>query len=186
MVVGGDRLLGYAQFSETVQDWWNTQKLTLSVQTNGSRGMNNLVFPNRLRCTKTQISVSFPDGLWHRRHGGYVKLKDMTDEELAVLGQETYGKEQWSEADVRLLRECWDEYQRRGEDTITLFRPAYSNVLTFHEIDSGEVGVDDVQLLERAGAGIAADYRQVVRKLRAAERIQEQSQHRAVTEPQCQ
>ena len=41
MVVGGDRLLGYAQFSETVQAWWNTQKLSLSVQTNGSRGMNN-------------------------------------------------------------------------------------------------------------------------------------------------
>jgi len=38
MVVGGDRLLGYAQFSENVQNWWNTQKLTLSVQTNRSGG----------------------------------------------------------------------------------------------------------------------------------------------------
>ncbi len=38
MVLGGDRLLGYAQFSETVQYWWNTQKLRLSVQTNRSGG----------------------------------------------------------------------------------------------------------------------------------------------------
>jgi hypothetical protein len=30
-------------------------------------------------------------------------------------------------------------------------------VLTFHEINSGKVGVGDVRLLERAGAGIAPD-----------------------------
>ena len=34
-------------------------------------------------------------------------------------------------------------------------RPAYSDVLTFHEIDNGELGVDDVRSLELAGAGIA-------------------------------
>jgi len=44
-------------------------------------------------------------------------------------------------------------------------RPAYSDVLTFHEIDGGEVGVDDVKLLEQSGAGIAHDYREVMRKL---------------------
>lgn len=85
-----------------------------------------------------------------------------------------------------MLRECWDEYQKRGEDTITLFRPAYSGALEFHEIDSGTITEDDVRSLERAGAGIAADYRAVMQKLRAVERIQGQSQHRAVTEPQCQ
>jgi hypothetical protein len=110
-----------------------------------------------------------------------MKLKDMTDEELAVMGQETYGKEQWSVEDVRTLRGCWDEYQKRGEDTITLFCPAYSGVLEFHEIDSGTITEDDVRSLERAGAGIAADFREALRKLRAVERIEGQSQHRALT-----
>jgi hypothetical protein len=48
-------------------------------------------------------------------------------------------------------------------------------VLTFHQIDSGEVGVD-VRFLERAEAGIAPDYRAVMRKLRAVERVVESSQ----------
>ena len=111
-----------------------------------------------------------------------MKLKDMTDEQLALLAQDTHDKPQWSAEDVRTLRECSGEYQRRGEDTIALFRPSYSQVLTFHEIDSGEVGLDDVRLLERAGAGIAADYREVMRKLRAVERIEEPSQCDAVFE----
>ena len=38
--------------------------------------------------------------------------------------------------------------------------------------------------LERAGAGIAADYREVMRKLRAVERIHGRSRDHAVTEPQ--
>ena len=104
----------------------------------------------------------------------------LTDMELAVLGLETYEKQQWSAEDVRTLRGCWDEYQRRGENTITLFRPAYSYVLTFHEIDSGEVSEHDVQLLECAGAGIAADYREATHKLRAAERIEKPSQVAAI------
>jgi hypothetical protein len=52
-----------------------------------------------------------------------------------------------------------------------LFRPAYLDVLTFHEIDGGKVAAHDIRLLERAGAGIAADYREVTRKLRAVEGI---------------
>ena len=103
----------------------------------------------------------------------------LTDYDLAVLGQETYEKQHWSVEDVRTLRECWDEYQKRGEHTITLFRPAYADVLTFHEIDGGEVGEDDVRLLELAGAGIAADYRGVMRKVRAVEAIEETSQDAA-------
>jgi hypothetical protein len=31
MVVGGDRVLGYAQFSESIQDWCKKQKLVLSI-----------------------------------------------------------------------------------------------------------------------------------------------------------
>ena len=95
-------------------------------------------------------------------------LSKLTDIELAVLGRETYDKQHWSAEDVRTLRGCWDEYQRRGKDTITLFHPAYSIVLTLHEIDGGTITEDDVRSLERAGAGIAADYRAVVRKLRQA------------------
>ena len=100
----------------------------------------------------------------------------LTDYELALLGRETYDKRHWSDEDVRMLRECWDEYQRRGADTMTFCRPSYSDVLTFHQIDDGDVGEDDVRLLERAGAGIAPDYREVMRKLRAVERIEEPSQ----------
>ena len=92
----------------------------------------------------------------------FSKLSDM---ELALLGHDTYAKRHWSAEDVRTLRECWDEYQRRGEDMIALFHPAYSDVLTFHEIDSGEVGEDQLQMYERTGAEIAPDYREVIRKL---------------------
>ncbi len=59
-------------------------------------------------------------------------------------------------------------YQSRGEDTIPFCRPAYSDVLTFHESDVGEMGEDDVRFLERAGAVIAADSRAIMRKLRSA------------------
>lgn len=103
----------------------------------------------------------------------------LTDYDLAVLGRETYDKQHWSAEDARTLRECWDEYQRRGEDMMTLFRPAYSDVLTFHEIDCGDLGVDDIRSLELAGAGIAPDYREVMRKLRAVEAIEETSQDAA-------
>lgn len=86
----------------------------------------------------------------------------LTDEELAVLGHDTYCKRHWSAEDVRTLRGCWAQYQMRGEDMIMLFCPAYSYLLTFHEIDDGAVSEDDVGSLERAGAGIAAEYREVM------------------------
>ena len=111
-------------------------------------------------------------------------LSKLTDIELAALGRETYDKQHWSAEDVQTLRVCWDEYHRRGEEMIALFRPAYSDVLTFYQINSGEVTEDDVRLLERAGAGIAADYREVMRKLRRIERIHGRSRDHAVTEPQ--
>ena len=98
----------------------------------------------------------------------------LTNMGLAVLARETYDKQHWSAEDVRLLRDCWDDFQRRGEDSIMFCRPAYSDVQAFHEIDTGMVREDDILLLERAGAGIASDYREVVRKLRAVEAIEEQ------------
>jgi hypothetical protein len=114
-----------------------------------------------------------------------VIFSKLTDMELAVLGRETYDKQHWSAEDVVTLRACWDD-QRRGEDTMALFRPAYTDVLTFHEIDGGTITEDDVLSLARAGAGIAVDYREVTRKVRSVERIQGCSRSHAVTERHCQ
>ncbi|MGA8733654.1 MAG: hypothetical protein WB558_07005 [Terriglobales bacterium] len=105
-----------------------------------------------------------------------MKFSKLTDYELAVLGQETYGKEQWSAEDVGTLRACWYEFHRRSEDAMRFCRPSYSEVLKFHEIDNREVSEDDVRSLELAGAGNAADYREVMLKLRAVETIEEPSQ----------
>lgn len=93
----------------------------------------------------------------------------LTDYELAVLGKETYDKQHWSAEDIRTLRECWGEYQRRGEDMMALFRPAYLDVLSFHEVESGEVDEERVQMYERTGAEIALDYREIMRKLRGVD-----------------
>jgi len=139
---------------------------------NDSRRQETGAPPNRLRYGKTQISFSLADvfgtddPVAMRR--GYMTLSELNDYELAMLGLDTYGKEEWSPEDVGTLRECWDEFQRRGEDTMTFCRPSYSYVLIFHEVDSGEVGEDEVRSLERIGAGIAEDYRHVMRKLRLA------------------
>ena len=62
-----------------------------------------------------------------------------------------------------------EEFERRGfGQPVIFFRPTYFDVLKFHEIDSGEVGEDDVQMCERTGAEIAPDYRKIMRKLRGA------------------
>jgi len=127
--------------------------------------------------SSSALTTRLPSG------GTTLEFSKLSDMELALLGHNSYAKRHWSAEDVRTLRGCWDEYKRRGEDTITLFRPAYSGVLEFYQIDSGTITEDDVRSLEHAGAGIAADYREIVRRLRAVERIQGQSQHRAVTEP---
>ena len=135
----------------------------------------------RLRKDKYQFHFQIVFGA-HSAVGdrrNYVELSKLSDMELALLGHDTYRSQDWSAEDVRTLRGCWDEYQRRGENTITLFRPAYSHVQAFHEIDSGEVGEGDVRLLELAGAGIAADYRDIMRKLRAVEAIEGTTQDAA-------
>lgn len=135
----------------------------------------------RLRKEKYQFHFQIVFGA-HSAVGdrrNYVELSKLGDIELALLGHDTYRKEDWSAEDVLTLRNCWDEYQRRGEDMIALFRPAYSDVLMFHEIDGGIITGDDLRSLERAGAGIAADYRGIMRKVRAVEAVEETSQDAA-------
>ena len=55
-----------------------------------------------------------------------------------------------------------------GENAVMFFRPAFFGALKFHEIDSGEVTEEEVQMCERTGAEIAVDYREIQRKLRGA------------------
>jgi hypothetical protein len=94
-------------------------------------------------------------------------VKNLNRDQLMSLAQETYDKEQWSADDIYTLRACWEEFERRGfGQPVLFFRPAYFDVLKFHEIDSGEVGEEQVQMYERTGAEIACDYRQIMRKLR--------------------
>jgi hypothetical protein len=93
-------------------------------------------------------------------------VKHLNREQLMALAQDTYDKEQWSPDDVYTLRTCWEEFQRRGfGQPVMFFRPTYFDVLKFHEVDSGEVGEDQLQAYERTGAEIASDYREIALKL---------------------
>jgi len=95
------------------------------------------------------------------------RVRDLNRDQLIALAQETYSKEQWSPDDVYALRACWEEFERRGfGQPVLFFRPAYFDVLKFHEVDSGEIGEESVQMYERTGAEIAPDYREIMRKLR--------------------
>ena len=95
------------------------------------------------------------------------RIQDLTSDDLVALAQQTYEKNEWSQADTNLLRHCWSEFQTRGGDNaLMFFRPAYWGVLKFHEIDSGEVDEEYVLMLERTRSEIASDYREVMRKLR--------------------
>ena len=99
-----------------------------------------------------------------------MEVKNLKRDKLMTLAQETYNKEQWSPDDVYTLRACWEEFERRGYgQPVLFFAPTYFDVLKFHEIDSGEVGEERVQMYERTGAEIAPYYREVMRKLRGVE-----------------
>ncbi len=98
-----------------------------------------------------------------------MKIRDLSRDDLVALAQQTYEKEDWSLDDIAILRACWNEFERRGgENAVMFFRPAFWGVLKFHEIETGEVTEEDVQMCERTGAEIAVDYRDVMRKLRGA------------------
>ena len=96
-----------------------------------------------------------------------MNIKDLSRDDLMALAQQTYEKSEWSREDIAILRACWREFEwRGGENAVMFFRPAFWGVLKFHEIDSGEVTEEEVQMCERTGAEIATDYRDVMRKLR--------------------
>ena len=99
-----------------------------------------------------------------------METKNLNRERLMALAQGTYHMEQWSADDVYTLRSCWEEFERRGfGQPVIFFSPAYFDVLKFHEVDSGEVGEEQVQMFERTGAEIAPEYREIMRKLHAVE-----------------
>jgi hypothetical protein len=99
-----------------------------------------------------------------------MKVNDLNRDQLMALAQETYDKEQWTPDDVYTLRACWEEFERRGfGQPVIFFRPTYFDVLKVHEVDSGEIGEEHVQMYERTGAEIAPDYREVMRKLRGVD-----------------
>ncbi len=94
----------------------------------------------------------------------------MNRDQLMALAQETCDKKQWSPDDVYTLRACWEQFERRGfGQPVLFFRPTYFDVLKAHEVESGEVGEEQVQMYERTGAEIATDYREIMRKLRGVE-----------------
>jgi hypothetical protein len=96
-----------------------------------------------------------------------MNIRDLGRDDLMDLAQQTYDKNDWSLDDIAILRACWNEFERRGgENAVMFFRPAFFGVLKFHEIETGEVDEDYVLMLERTGAEIAVDYRDVMRKLR--------------------
>ena len=101
----------------------------------------------------------------------------MSRDELVGLAQRTYEKADWAQGDLRILRACWREFERRGGDNaVMFFRPAFWGVLKVHEIESGEVDENYVRMLERSGSEIAQDYREIMRKL---ERTQSSDQVQA-------
>ena len=95
-----------------------------------------------------------------------MNVNNLSNDQLMALAQQSYDKANWSPDDIITLRACWEEFQNRGgENAVMFFRPSYFDVLKFHEIDSGEVGEESVEKLERTGAEIAPDYRKVMHKL---------------------
>ena len=98
------------------------------------------------------------------------KINTLDRDQLMALAHDTYHKEQWSPDDVYTLRACWEEFERRGfGQPVIFFAPTYFDVLKVHEVESGEVDEERVQMYERTGAEIAPDYREIMRKLRGVD-----------------
>jgi hypothetical protein len=97
-----------------------------------------------------------------------MKVKDLDRDKLMALAQATYEKSDWLSDDITTLRACWAEFEKRGGfNAVMFFRgPGFFGALKVHEIESGEVTEEDVRMFERTGAEIAADYRDIMRKLR--------------------
>lgn len=98
-----------------------------------------------------------------------MRIKDLGRDALVALAQQTYEKNEWTQDDLRILRDCWNEFEQRGgENAVMFFRPAFFGVLKVHEVESGEVDEEYVCMLERTGSEIARDYREIMRKLQGA------------------
>jgi hypothetical protein len=98
-----------------------------------------------------------------------MKIKDLNRDDLVALAQQTYEKDEWAQDDLRVLRDCWHEFERRGGDNaVMFFRPAYFGALKVHEIENGVVDEGFIRTLEPSQ--IARDYREIVRKLERARR----------------
>lgn len=98
------------------------------------------------------------------------KINTLDRDQLMALAHDTYHKEQWSPDDVYTLRACWEEFERRGfGQPVIFFAPTYFDVLKVHEVESGEVDEERVQMYERTGAEIELDYREIMRKLRGVD-----------------
>jgi hypothetical protein len=96
-----------------------------------------------------------------------MKIGDLNRDELVGLAQQTYEKNEWTRDDLRILRACWREFEKRGGDNaVMFFRPAFFSVLKLHEIETGEVDEEFIRTLEPSQ--IARDYREIIRKLERA------------------
>ena len=68
-----------------------------------------------------------------------MKIATMNTDELVTLAQRTYEKKEWRQDDLRILRACWNEFERRGGDNaVMFFRPAFFAVLKVHEVENGK------------------------------------------------
>jgi hypothetical protein len=98
-----------------------------------------------------------------------MRMKDLSRDELVGLAQQTYEKDEWTQGDLGILRDCWTEFEQRGGDNaVMFFRPVFFGVLKVHEIESGVVDEGFIRMLEGIGSEIAQDYREITRKLQGA------------------
>jgi hypothetical protein len=96
-----------------------------------------------------------------------MKIANLNTDELGTLAQRTYEKKEWTQDDLRILRACWNEFERRGGDNaVMFFRPAFFGVLEVDEIETGKVDEEFIRTLEPSQ--IARDYREIIRKLEQA------------------
>jgi hypothetical protein len=96
-----------------------------------------------------------------------MKIENLNQDELVGLAQQTYQKSDWTQDDLRILRACWNEFEKRGGDNaVMFFRPAFFGVLKVHEVENGDVDEEFIRTLEPSQ--IARDYREIIRKLEQA------------------
>jgi hypothetical protein len=97
----------------------------------------------------------------------YSDLRELNRDELVALALQAYEKQEWTQDDLRILRACWNEFEKRGGgNAVMFFRPAFFTVLKVHEVENGDVDEEFIRTLEPSQ--IARDYREIIRKLEQA------------------